>query len=140
MGLDDGELAVVVERVRGVDGTPWAHTTSWVSADSAPDLEKVDLRRDSLYRVLRETYGLELARADRSIEAVAATEEMAEYLQLAPGVPLLRITSILHGTDGRPVETFVAHHPGDRSRFDVSVGPDAASAQVQMSESPAAAS
>lgn len=131
--LKPGEPAVVIERVRGVDGVTWAHTTSWVPASLAPGLEAIDLREDSLYRVLREKYGVKLAQADRSIEAVAADADMAAHLGVAPGSPLLRIMSVLHNPTGEPVETFVAHHPGDRSRFDVSVGPDAASAQVQIS-------
>ncbi|MBE6483283.1 MAG: GntR family transcriptional regulator, partial [Actinomycetaceae bacterium] len=49
---------VVLERVRRAEGEPWARTTTWLPAELFPGIEKRDFRRDSLYRILSDDYGI----------------------------------------------------------------------------------
>lgn len=115
---------VLLERVRFLDGEPWTHTTSWIPAHIAPGLERIDFTDQSLYHVLRERYHLTFGRVSRSIEATVAGEVTGEYLGISAHAPVLRLTSVLHDANGIPIETFVAFHRGDRSRFDVEIDPD----------------
>ncbi|MFT0846481.1 GntR family transcriptional regulator [Actinomycetaceae bacterium L2_0104] len=125
-------LVFVLERIRGVDDLPWSHTTAWIPHERVPGIESTDFSSGSLYELLRGRYGMAFGRARRSIEAVAASEEMAHHLKVEPGVPLLRVSSILYDSHGVPVERFIAHHRGDISRFDVSVGDEAHLAEVHV--------
>lgn len=120
--LAPGSPVFTLERVRGVDGFPWSHTTARLPADRVPGIGSHDFATGSLYQLLQERYGIVFGHARRSIEAVAATEDLGHYLKLEPGAPLLRITSVLYDSEGAPIERFIAHHRGDISRFDVSVG------------------
>lgn len=113
-----------LERVRFIDNEPWVHTTSWLPAALAPGIELFDYTEESLYAVLRERYHLVLGRVERSIEATLAGDVTGSYLGISPGAPVLRLSSLLRDLDGRPMETFIAFHRGDRSRFDVELNPD----------------
>ncbi|WP_353648682.1 GntR family transcriptional regulator [Nakamurella sp. A5-74] len=110
---------VVLERLRLVDGEPWVYATSHVPVALAPDLVTLDMSEQSLYEVLHHRYGLSLASSDRSVEAVQAGSELAAALGIDESDPILKLTSVSYDADGVPAETFVAHHRGDRSRFEV---------------------
>lgn len=110
---------VVLERLRFVDREPWVFTISHLPVALVPDLVTLDLRKQSLYRVLRERYGIILASSDRSVEARTADLALATALQITEGDPTLTLTSISYDESGHAVETFVAFHRADRSRFQV---------------------
>lgn len=121
LGLSAGTAVVEVERLRFVDDEPWVYTVSHVPAALAPDLVDHDLREQSLYGLLERRYGLRLIRSRRAVEAHGATTSLARDLGLARNAPVLKLTNVTYGTDDQPVETFVAYHRGDRSRFEVEV-------------------
>ncbi len=110
---------VEVERLRFVDDEPWVATTSHVPAALAPDLVDQDLRDQSLYALLERRYGLRLVRSHRTVEAHNAGPALARDLGLPRHGAVLKLTNVTYGPDNRPVETFVAYHRGDRSRFEV---------------------
>jgi GntR family transcriptional regulator len=114
-----GTAVVVLERLRFVDDEPWVYTVSHVPAALAPDLVDQDLREQSLYGLLERRYGLRLTRSHRTIEAHAASTPLARDLGIPRHAPVLKLTNVSFGGDNRPVETFVAYHRGDRSRFEV---------------------
>jgi GntR family transcriptional regulator len=114
-----GTAVVTVERLRFVDDEPWVYALSHVPAALAPDLVDQDLREQSLYALLERRYGLRLVRSRRVVEAHSASAQMARDLGLPRNGAVLKLTNVSYGTENRPVETFVAYHRGDRSRFEV---------------------
>jgi GntR family transcriptional regulator len=116
--LETGTPVLVLERLRHVGGEPWVLTTTHLPTDVAPDLAAEDFTEQSLYGVLESRYGVRLTHGRRSVEAVPASEEAARLLQVRSGDPLLRLQSTTWADD-RPVESFVALHRGDRTRFEV---------------------
>lgn len=110
-----------IERLRFVDGEPWVYTISHVPVHYAPDLVQHDLREDSLYRLLREEYGQALVRSRRVVEAHRSDPSLAKDLQIGPSDPVLKLTNVTYGAHGAPIETFIAFHRADRSRFEVSI-------------------
>lgn len=112
---------IVLERLRFVDDEPWVYTVSHVPFALAPDLLKQDLTRLSLYHLLQELYGLQIERSDRVVEAQRSDTQLAKDLQIKAGDPVLKLTSVSFAADEVPLETFVAYHRADRSRFEVSL-------------------
>lgn len=110
---------VMLERLRFVDDEPWVYTISHVPAEVAPDLAEQDLRDQSLYALLERRYGLRLVRGHRTVEAHSASSRLAKDLQIPQNAPVLKLTNISYGEGDVPVETFVAYHRADRSRFEV---------------------
>ncbi|OZM77558.1 GntR family transcriptional regulator [Pseudonocardia sp. MH-G8] len=110
---------VLLERLRFVEGQPWVLTVTHLPYDLAPGLEHEDLTDRSLYAVLEQTYGVRLARGRRSVEAMVGRPPLTGALGIAVGAPVLVLRSLSVDAGGRPVESFVAYHRGDRSRFEV---------------------
>ena len=118
LALQLGAPVLAIERLRFVDNEPWVLVTTYLPYDVAPGLLEDDLREQSLYALLEDTYGVRLTHGQRGVEAVAAREDLAHALRIKVGDPLLALRSISF-SGHRPVEMFVAYHRGDRTRFEV---------------------
>lgn len=118
LGVDE---AVRIDRLRSVEGRVLAYVRTYLSADRCPGLERYDLSNRSLYAHLREVYGLVVHEGSRTVEAVGADEEIAHYLEVEPGTPLLLLCSASRTADGRPMEWFAAWHRADRTQFEVEI-------------------
>lgn len=119
LGLKEGDPVTLIDRLRFVDGEPIVLVITYVPYALCPELVNEDVSTQSLYAILEKKYGLELAYGRRTLEAVAATEEEAELLEIEEGDPIVLLRSISYVKDGGPIEYFKARHRGDRSRFEV---------------------
>lgn len=119
LDIPAGHPVIAIERLRFVDEEPWVLTVTHLPADLAPGLLHDDLTHSSLYALLENKYQVRLVRGRRSVEASVANATLARSLGIGRGAPILVLRSLSTGTTGRPVESFVAFHRGDRSRFEV---------------------
>lgn len=121
LGVDEGEDVVEIERLREIDGTPWAFTRTQLPLDIGRPLLDVALEDVSLFGILEREFGVRFDRARRAVEADIAHEPIASLLGVAPGAPLLVMHSISFDDSGRPIERFTGHHRGDRGRLEIEV-------------------
>ena len=71
----------------------------------------------SLYAVLREHYGVELERAEETIETSLAGPQEAEMLGADVGMPVLMLTRHSFATDGKPNRRWSPIHWWQHSSF-----------------------
>lgn len=112
---------IELERVRHVGSKTWVYTVTHLPYAIAPGLINEDLREKSLYEVLEKNYGVTLDHGRRSVEATLATAHVAGLLGIAIGGPVLLLRSVSADIHNKPVESFIAYHRGDSSRFDVTL-------------------
>jgi GntR family transcriptional regulator len=124
LDVPTGSDVVRVERLRYADGAPICVTETVVLAARFPGLELRDLRGGSLYKVLREDYGVTVHGGHRMIEAVAADRGHAKHLGVRAGSPLLKLSSLNNDQDGAPFELFTAWYRADRTTFQITVMPN----------------
>lgn len=117
--LKSNEPVIVLDRLRSIINEPILVVTSYLPERLCPELVHEDFTKNSLYQLLREKYHLNIARAKRCMEAVAANELEANLLHIKVGAPLMLIESTAYLEDGTPIEYFKARHRGDRTRFQV---------------------
>ncbi|MFZ5815150.1 MAG: GntR family transcriptional regulator [Bacillota bacterium] len=117
LGLAETARVYRLERLRLAGGEPMALETSHLAADRFPGLLELDLENRSLYALLRERYGVELARASQSLEAVPADARLAEILRVREGTPLMLMERLSRDPQDRPVELVRSYYRGDRYRF-----------------------
>jgi len=123
LGLQPGERVVVLVRLRSVEGEKILVSTTYVPEALCPGLVDEDLSAGSLFRLLRERYGLRIGHGERTLEAVMADQWEARLLDLALASPLLRMESVAYLADGRAFEYSHTLQRGDRARVEVEFEP-----------------
>ncbi|SRR6266567_4463666 len=121
-------------RLRSVQNETVLVSTTYIPQALCPDLVHDDLTEGSLYRWLQTRYGLTVARAERTIEAIAAQQREAKLLDIALYSPLLLLESVVYLPNGKPLEYSSTFHRGDRTRVSISFVPSADS-QISISGS-----
>jgi GntR family transcriptional regulator len=119
LDIEPGTLIFDIERLRFVDNEPLLLGLTYIQYDVCPGLIEADLSTQSLYAFLEQEYGIVIAYARRTIEAVVATEYEAQLLGVQEGAALLMLRSLAFLEDGRPIEYFRGLHRGDRSCFEI---------------------
>jgi len=112
--LTPGERVYVARRLRSVNGEPVAVVTSYLPARIFAGIDKQDLEKQSLYRVIETIYRRQLQDAEEIIGAVNAAEGEARELQTSVGSPLLLIKETTYDVQGIAIEYSVSLLRGDR--------------------------
>ena len=123
LGLRPGEPVHIIVRLRSIEGEKILLSTTYVPYALCPGLAAEDLSKDSLFRLLRQRFGLKIGRGERSLEAVAAGQWEARMLDIALASPLLRLDSAAYLPDGRPFEYSQTLQRGDRARVELEFVP-----------------
>ena len=116
LGVAPGSPIFHLERVRRLDGVPAAVDASYFSAPRGLDLSGVDFRNASLFRLLIDA-GVNLSRADCTVEARAADAELARRLGIEPGMPVLATRQRIEDSAMRPVCISNVTYAGNRYRL-----------------------
>ena len=103
-------------RVRMLNDVPIAIDDSHIPADLVPGLDTVDFTQASLYEQLTAA-GLDLNRADSSIEALSADLTLAANLAIQPGTPVLAMRQLVVDSTDRPIFASDIRYAGDRYRL-----------------------
>ncbi|GAA3724262.1 GntR family transcriptional regulator [Spinactinospora alkalitolerans] len=111
--LSPGTPLIRLVRVRLADSAPMCLETTYLVAERVPGLLDLELT-GSIYQVLAERYGVNLVRADQAVRSVAAGEEQAALLGLAPRAPALRMERVAYDERGSAVESTVSLYRADR--------------------------
>lgn len=113
--LDSGDAVLRIQRLRLVDNISWSLDSSVLPAARFPGLLTQALT-GSLYQLLTSEYGLELDRAEETVEAVPASGGQAEVLGVPPASALLEIRRLAWDVQGVPVEYARDFFRADRTR------------------------
>jgi GntR family transcriptional regulator len=109
MGLDGDATGFKLARVRRLDGQLALYSVNYLLPEIESALRSSDVLSGggSLNRTLQSA-GYEVFRARRGVEAVAATEELSALLEVPVGAPLLLVTSVSWGRDGKPFDFYTS--------------------------------
>ena len=105
-----------VERLRTASDEPIAHEVAHLPGP-LPDLPLRLAELDSLYRTLREAYGIEIVTVEDTVETVLANPLQASLLGVDTGLPMLLVHRTGWDAEGRVVEWTRSVFRGDRFRF-----------------------
>ncbi|MFH5824532.1 GntR family transcriptional regulator [Georgenia sp. AZ-5] len=103
----------LIERVRTANSQPFGFMQSWVPDALATAVTTEALtERQSLYRLMDETFGLRPSEATEIIRAEAATASEAQALEVPEGSPLLSTYRWTMDHRGQPIEYVRSASPG----------------------------
>jgi GntR family transcriptional regulator len=116
LGVAPGTRVFRLSRVRLLDDVAIAVDDSTVAVDQVPGIESADFATASLYQQVLDA-GIELARAECSIEARAASADVATLLGMEAGEPILRMDQVALNETDRPIFTTTISYHGERYRL-----------------------
>jgi GntR family transcriptional regulator len=105
-----------LRRLRLADGLPLAIEEIHLPGGRFPGIERLNFAELSLYKTIRERYGVRFSRVDEILEARSANKQEAELLDIKPRSSLLIISRTLWSVEGTAVETAHSIYRGDRYR------------------------
>ena len=105
-----------IERVRMLSQVPIALDDSCVPAALVPGFDAIDFTHASLYQALTRA-GLDLLRAESTIEAKSADAYLATHLAVELGTPVLVMHQVVVDGADRPIFSSRIRYAGDRYRL-----------------------
>jgi GntR family transcriptional regulator len=103
--VEIGDPLYLVILLRLANRIPFVVERSYFPASRLPNLEEYDLEKTSINDLISSGYGLTFGKVSQSIEAVAASETVAQQLRVDEGFPLLMISKTIRSkADGKPIE------------------------------------
>lgn len=118
--LNSGEDVFRLERVYYADDTPINYTITNLPYGDFFGIDLYDFSQESLYHVMQGDYQAHFIKATRSLDAVLAKGEIADYLKVKCGTPLLFFSCVTEGeVRGKrlPVEYFDCWYRSDKFKF-----------------------
>ena len=110
-------VAVMLRRVRSLDGVPATLETVWLPADLCEPLLSLNMTDRSLYATLRDQLGIEPRHAKERLTATLLDEFEAGELEQRPGEPALLVERTSLDADGRCIEVVKTLLRADRFSF-----------------------
>lgn len=119
LDLEENTRVVRLDRLRLGDGEPLAFDSTWMSVFYAHLLDGKNLEKETLYRILESDYDICICRGRYRIEAVNATNEIAQHLDVPWGRALLLIERISYTNREKPVYFQQRYYRCDRVAYDL---------------------
>lgn len=118
LSLESGNLVLELHRLRLADEIPMGLENAVLPYALCKKLTQIPFAElHSLYQALRNNCGIELRRAEQTIEAEVPSVKLARLLKITEGVPVLKMTRRTFASTGIPVEWVTSFYRGDRYKF-----------------------
>jgi len=121
LDLSPNDRVVLIKRIRFVDGIPISLETVCIDESICKDIQKYNLEKQSIYRILEHDFNIPIVNGELSIESNEASTEEAEHLKVKPGTSLLHIDAINYTENERPIFVTYAKYPKDRYTFTINM-------------------
>jgi GntR family transcriptional regulator len=119
--LATGEKVLCLKRLRLADDIPMAIEESNIPLRFFPGIDRINFANHSLYRVLRQDYGVRYGYADEVIESLPATQEEAAILTIPKKACILCVRRTIITVQETPIEYALSKYRGDRYRISLRV-------------------
>ncbi len=119
LNLRSSDTVVNIRRVLSFDGRPTILEDIWLPGSVFKGLTAETLAKNKgpLYAWFESKFGVSMVRADESLRALAASDEAANYLDIAEGAPLLQVERVSFTYGDRPMEVRRGLYLTDRFHY-----------------------
>jgi GntR family transcriptional regulator len=104
---------IVIQRLRRVQGQPATIHTSFLEQRTYEPIMQIDLTKESLLDVIQRISRTAIAYTQDSVQADVATTEEANWLEISPNSPVLRVEGVAYAENGQPTRLTKAVYRGD---------------------------
>ena len=89
--LEEESGCIYMERVRFLEDLPIFYDISYIANINLPRITSRQLENKSLFRILRESYRIEIKGGEQRIKAIPATSRISRLIKLNKGQPVLHL-------------------------------------------------
>jgi GntR family transcriptional regulator len=114
LDLKPGVGAVLIQRVRRLDGVPVSLDTTYLTPDIGRSVLQGDLEARDVFVMIEQAVGCRLGRAEVEVRAATVDPVTAALLDLRAGDPIFAIDRLTRLSDGTPVDVELLQIRGDR--------------------------
>jgi len=82
---------IYMERLRLLEGTPIFYDINYIANINLPRFTSRQFKDRSLFKILRDHYGVEIKGGEQRIRAIPATDRISRFLKLKKGSPVLHL-------------------------------------------------
>ena len=118
---DPGDKVIYSYRKRIVDDVPSVRTEAYLVYDKFPELMDIDLQTIYLQKYMNSKPETRIARLVRIVEAVPATKEDINELDVDPGSAIQKMTTIRYNDREEILDISYAYYRGDMNRVEVEI-------------------
>ncbi len=117
--LRTGDPVLEVKRVLAFADTPTILEELWLPGGPFKGLTLDTLAQDQgpMYALFEAQFGVRMVRAEEKIKAVGATADVAEWLAVSPGEPVLMVERLAYTYNDVPMELRRAHYRTDTHHY-----------------------
>jgi GntR family transcriptional regulator len=113
-----------LRRLRLTNDEPIGYHIALAAPSMAASIDKSQFHSGGSLRYLRGNDALNGSYANRTLEAVGASSEVSDLLDIEEGSPTLLIRRKITSRDGAIIEVLQAMYRGDRLQYQIRQGPD----------------
>lgn len=114
--LDKADPVYFLKRIIYADEQPLCCTMATLPYKYFRDIENFDFHKHSLYSIIENEYFVRITTSKLKLKAIPAKKEIAQYLDVEAGTPLLHSTAVTYGVhngEEMPIETFDSYYLTD---------------------------
>lgn len=116
LGINAGDEVFHFQRLRLADNLPLAFEDAYLPVRRFPDLDKKNLEKESLYKILGSVYGIVMHHAEEVLEATCADRKIADALKIKLKSPILIVHRVVFTESNLAVESVRTFYRADRYR------------------------
>lgn len=116
--IEPGEECYRLVRVRSVGEEAIVYSITYLKKTREYPLDTC-YYMESLYQFLQTSCNTKVVKGRDTLEAVAATAEIGEYLSIPKGAPVFKRVRKAYEENGDIVEYTICYYPGDRYKYSV---------------------
>lgn len=117
LGMEPGTPAIRAYRVRYYKNHPYCYIINTLPLEIGKKLSKKNWESGSILKYLQARHHIQLGDADEYVRATVADANLARWLQVRIGAPLLQVEYLIRDVEGNPVETPVIFYRSDLHAF-----------------------
>ena len=117
LGMAPGTPVLRVYRVRYYKDHPYCYIVNTMPVEIGRGISAAEWEHGSMLRYLQKNHGIHLGDADEHVRATLADANLARWLEVRIGTPLLQVNYLIRDVNGNPVETPVIYYRSDMHAF-----------------------
>jgi GntR family transcriptional regulator len=122
-GLDTGEEWLAVRGFRQSEGAdvPLCRTEYYINRAFAAVGRLLQRHTGPIFPLIEDLFGVSIVQVQQEIAAVLITSELADGLQVEPGMPALEVQRTYKTSDGEVAQVTINTHPASRFRHSMTM-------------------